>query len=192
MTGKQHLTVGVALGLGLGIAMNYVGIKSNHADGLNSASNILVVGQQVRNIVFSGIIGGLGALVPDIDTSKSIIARQFTKLITILIWIFALSFVMKIPIIDNASKLFKNNIFIIIFAINLTLGKMSPHRGYTHKFLGTLVFLICAYNIFTFNYFLAFTLGYLVGHIVMDGEIMHFFEFRLPFVTSKGKVRIHH
>ena len=76
----------------------------------------------------------------------------------------------------------------------LIIGKLSPHRMFTHKWLGTFLFCGCVYFIGNIYLTLGFTMGYIL-HIVCDrfsprGKNLKFFEFKLPCRNSKNKTTI--
>ena len=82
----------------------------------------------------------------------------------------------------------------IIFCVLTILGKLSPHRMFTHKWLGTLAFCSCVYFIGDTYLALGFSMGYIL-HIVCDrfsprGKNLRFFEFKLPCKNSKNKTTI--
>ena len=89
---------------------------------------------------------------------------------------------------------FKNYFAAIIFCVLTILGKLSPHRMFTHKWLGTLAFCSCVYFIGDTYLALGFSMGYIL-HIVCDrfsprGKNLRFFEFKLPCKNSKNKTTI--
>lgn len=195
MTGKQHLAIGSTVGLAVGVIVNYTSLKGNFHEGLHGVKDIVILSKSISILIGYIVAGGIGALVPDIDCEKSIIAKQFNRGLVILFWAFIIgTFIFKLSvkrISGNSLQVIKEHIYLTVFVINTTLGKMSPHRGYTHKILGTSIFLICIFNLLSLNYSIAFALGYIIGHIVMDGEFFRFFQIRFPLTNTKGKLKIH-
>lgn len=93
---------------------------------------------------------------------------------------------------SKARQVFNKVLTFSIIAI--VLGKLSPHRMFTHKWLGTLMF--CGSVYLTGNIYLAlgFSMGYIL-HIVCDrfsprGKNLKFFEFKLPCKNSKNKTTV--
>ena len=88
----------------------------------------------------------------------------------------------------------KNCTATIMFCITTILGKLSPHRMFTHKWLGTLMFCGSVYLTGNLYLSLGFAMGYIL-HIVCDrfsprGKNLKFFEFKLPCKNSKNKTTI--
>ena len=81
-----------------------------------------------------------------------------------------------------------------MFCITTVLGKLSPHRMFTHKWLGTVLFCYSVYLMGNRFLTIGFTMGYIL-HIVCDrftprGKNLKFFEFKLPCKNSKNKTMI--
>ena len=97
--------------------------------------------------------------------------------------------------IYNFNKFLNLNVEgIVLFSILTILGKLSPHRMFTHKWLGLLLFCLSTYLMG--NEFLAvgFTMGYIL-HIIADritknGKYLNFFQFKLPLKNSRNKFTI--
>ena len=92
--------------------------------------------------------------------------------------------------IGKGSTLF----FIIFFAMLIILGKLSPHRMFTHKWFGTTLFCFSVYTLGNTYLTIGFTMGYVL-HIVCDrfsprGKKLKFFEFKLPCRNSKNKINV--
>jgi inner membrane protein len=191
MTGKQHLSIGIILGLGAGIVFSLPEIKSINSINIESIKSMKPI---INTVISTTVVSGLSALLPDIDSKASIASQNFSRAVTVLLVLFGLVSWFKPallqPIRTESYSWAKQNIFISIFMINIILGKLSPHRGYTHRVIGTSVFLLCAFMLLSSKLFISFSLGYLVAHILADGEGIRFFEPRLPFISRKGKLKI--
>ena len=182
MKGKEHMIVGTTATATMGIG--------------------LVINNNIGNVAYliPLVIGGfIGSYMPDIDSRKSKASQVFNKLIMILVVALLLgnSFGLALSI-DDIVNIFKytseNYIGLIFFCINTILGKLSPHRMYTHKILGTIMFCWSVYLIGNKYLALGFTTGYIL-HIVCDrfsprGKNLKFFELKLPCRNSKNKTAI--
>lgn len=186
MSGKIHGFIGLVVAIILWIGYTL---------GLSGVMKI--------NILISMMIGSfVGSLIVDIDCKRSKASKVFSAIITILIWIIILIMlcekynIFDFPIMKflEYKKLIYNRsgLGLISFAILITLGKLSPHRQFTHKWFGTLLFAITA--IITFNKFVA--VGFIVGymsHILADKLTpagVKFLEFKLPLCDRRGKFSI--
>ena len=188
MSGKQHS----AIGLGLAIAI-YM---------------LLVIFTTVRIYypeAFQILLGTfISSFLVDIDSERSKASQLFTRIVTILLWaIILLIAVTKYAHIGNLNSIvnylstyfFSLHNFkgLIILVILITLGKMSPHRGFTHKILGTACFLVTVYFTFGLIFSIGFTLGY-VAHLLADKTTsngLRIFELRLPCQDEEGNLKIH-
>lgn len=186
MSGKTHSFIGivVAIILWIGYTMGISGVIK-------------------LEILAPIMIGSLiGSLIVDIDCKRSKASQIFTGVVTILIWII-LFFVMCYkyaildfdfikPVIEKIIIYSESKKGLVIFCILVTLGKLSPHRQFTHKWFGTMLFSFVA--IITFNRFVSvgFILGY-ISHILADKLTpagVKFLEFKLPLVDRRGKISI--
>lgn len=144
------------------------------------------------------MLGGsiIGSYIPDIDSEKSKASKIFNRCLTSLIIIFTISYVSgQAFMVENLIfwiKLNKENLAgIISFSILTILGRLSPHRMFTHKILGTSLFCLSAYLIGNIYFTFGFIMGYIL-HIVCDkfttnGKYLNFFDFKLPCKNSKNK-----
>lgn len=186
MSGKTHSFIGmvVAIILWIGYTMGTSGIVK-----LDVLAPIMI-----------GAI--VGSLIVDIDCKRSKASKIFTAVITVVIWIIiflVLSYKYKIvdlsfinAFIGKIMIYCKNKKALVAFALLITLGKLSPHRQFTHKWFGTMLFSITA--IICFNKFIAvgFIVGY-ISHILADKLTpagVKFLDFKLPLVDRKGKISI--
>lgn len=182
MSGKEHMTIGTSASIGLVI-------------GLIGLGNMTISFDMILLI-----LGGIaGSYMPDIDSHKSTASQIFNKVLMFIIIIVALFYCFGIQFntsyIYSINKLLKLNYKgVLLFSILTVLGKLSPHRMFTHKWLGTLMF--CGSVYLTGNIYLAlgFSMGYIL-HIVCDrfsprGKNLKFFEFKLPCKNSKNKTMI--
>ncbi|MCQ2969677.1 MAG: metal-dependent hydrolase [Clostridium sp.] len=179
MKGKEHMIIGTVATatMGVGLFMN-----DNIGDIVNLA------------MLISG--GFIGSYMPDIDSHSSKASQAFNKIIMILMLALAVGYGLGLALsVDDILNVFKytskNYIGLIFFCVNVVLGKLSPHRMFTHKILGVILF--CS-SVFLIDKYLAlgFTTGYIL-HIICDrfspkGKNLRFFEFKLPFMNSRNKV----
>lgn len=147
------------------------------------------------------LIGGsfVGSYMPDIDSEKSKASSVFNKVVTILIIAFTITYVSgQLLMVENLFSWVKINkeslAGIVSFSIITILGKLSPHRMFTHKILGTALFCYSVYLMGNLYFTFGFTLGYLL-HIVCDkftknGKYLRFLEFKLPCKNSKNKTKL--
>ena len=155
MSGKEHMTIGTSAAIGLVIGLVFLGNMT-----LNFNMIVLIIG------------GIIGSYMPDIDSHKSTAAQIFNKVLTIAVIIISIFYYCGIKFqmsyIYNFNKFLNLNVEgIVLFSILTILGKLSPHRMFTHKWLGLLLFCLSTYLMG--NEFLAvgFTMGYIL-HIIAD------------------------
>lgn len=182
MSGKEHMTIGTSASVGLII-------------GLITLGNIKI-NLDMLLLIFGGIAG---SYMPDIDSHKSTASQIFNKILMFIIIIIALFFSLGIKFntsyIHSLNKILNlNHKGIILFSILTILGKLSPHRMFTHKWLGTLAFCYSTKLMGNDYLSLGFTLGYVL-HIIADrvtknGKYLKFFQFKLPLKNSKNKFTI--
>lgn len=186
MSGNQHASIGAVSSICiLGILVKVFSLVINPVQ-----SAIIVVGSLV------------GSLMPDIDSKKSKASKAFNKvLLYIIILFFGLNVISDFVNVDGLnsfiSDVINNGFFgsfgMMLFVALVVAGKLSPHRGFTHKWLGTLAFCLVALITFNPNFSIGFIIGYLL-HIVADrftkaGKNLDFLEFRLPCQNSKGNFK---
>ena len=146
-------------------------------------------------IVFGAAVG---SLLPDIDSKKSIASQWFFKIVCsislIAVLMAIVKFILKSDIQMDLSKyvgsfLFIGDYFIssyiglIFFIIFVIIGKFSNHRGFTHRILGTTMFIIIALATFHSYLSLGLIIGYL-AHLIADATTpagLKFFELKKPF-----------
>ncbi|WP_300379845.1 metal-dependent hydrolase [Clostridium sp.] len=179
MKGREHLAIGVTATSIMGLAV----FNLNNDQNLNSFIPLI-----------SGSI--VGSYLPDIDAEKSKASQTFNKVLVITLLLFVLIY--KMNIINNVMEILSTSIaqnkHSLYFIILITLGKLSPHRMFTHKWFGTMLFFYTIYNIGNIYLTLGFIMGYTL-HIVGDrfsanGKHLNFFEFKLPCMNSKNKFSI--
>lgn len=183
MNGKQHATIGTVGALGL----TYVASTTQGVD-------LTAVG---LTTVLAGAV--IGSWAPDIDSKKSKGAQLFNKIFMGAIIAYAgLNFLGDVTgshvfdlIMQSTRDSVLGNIGLLLFIATTIAGKLSPHRGFTHKWFGTLLFCGTAMMTFNSNFAFGFIVGYVL-HLIADkttkaGKHMNFLEFRLPCVDSKGK-----
>ncbi len=179
MTGKQHMIIGTTASMTMGTYL----IMSNS---ISSPMPIIYL--------LSGSF--IGSYMPDIDSDKSKASKTFNKLFTSLIITFTITYVtgqaLLVENLINWINLNKENLSgIILFSILTILGKLSPHRMFTHKILGTFLFCLSIYLIGNLYLTFGFIMGYLL-HITCDrftknGKHLKFFELKLPCKNSRNK-----
>lgn len=146
------------------------------------------------------IVGGfVGSYMPDIDSHNSKARQAFNKILTFSVIALVMAYVLGIAlsvtdILNFIEKNSSNYIGMILFCITTVLGKLSPHRMFTHKFIGTIMFCLSVYLIGNIYLSLGFAMGYIL-HIVCDrfsprGKNLRFFEFKLPCKNSKNKTTV--
>lgn len=186
MSGKQHTGIGTVGSLGVILFLaKVVGIVLNPLQ-----SSIIVAGSL------------LGSLMPDIDSKKSKASQLFSKVLFYIVIVFAgLDFVSGFINIESLDALFKSVVMdgffgsfgMIFFLCLVVAGKLSPHRGFTHKWLGTLLFCISSVIAFESYFAFGFIIGYLLhlaaDRFTKDGKNLRFFELRLPCQNSKGNFK---
>ena len=186
MTGKQHVGRGVAGTIGfMAVLSSVVGVVLNP---------IMSVSMLVGSV--------LGSYMPDIDSKKSKASQVFNKVLLYIIVAFGVSNILSTAlnltfleeILKHASGGMLGNFGLVLFALLALAGKLSPHRGFTHKWFGTGLF--CASTFIAFNqaFAIGFTIGYAL-HILADrttsaGKHLNFLEFRLPCQNSKGDFKL--
>ena len=182
MSGKEHMTIGTSASIGLVIGLIGLGNMSINFDMI-----ILILGAIA------------GSYIPDIDSHKSTASQVFNKVLMFIIIIIALFYTFGIKF--NTSYIYPlnkildlNSKGIILFSILTVLGELSPHRMFTHKWLGTLAFCYSTTLMGNDYLSLGFSLGYIL-HIIADritknGKYLRFFQFKLPMKNSKDKFTI--
>lgn len=183
MNGKQHVAIGVTASVGATILTSV-----SAGNGMNPVTLGLVA-----------VGGALGSYMPDIDSKRSKASQLFNKVllgaiagygvVNVLADLFGINF-LKDLMVSSTGNL-TSNLWLMIFIALTIAGKLSPHRGFTHKWFGTAMFCIVAYLTFNVQFATGFVIGYLL-HIAADrttpdGKNLKFFEFRLPCQNSKGK-----
>lgn len=197
MSGKQHSTIGflVACVLGAGISLNALDVVS-------------------VKILLPMTLGAIvGSLIVDIDSKRSKASQQFTKVVMYLIWSYVLVDLLSKVTTDNSvlemishslgaggsylvgqvMEFFTGSIGMVLFCVLVTLGKFSPHRQFTHKWFGTLLFLFVGYIAFSDLFFIGYTIGYVL-HIVCDKTTkagLDFLDFKLPMQNKKNEFSMH-
>ena len=182
MKGKEHMMIGTTATatMGIGFLMN-----NNMGDVVHLVP--LIAG------------GFIGSYMPDIDSHKSKASQVFNKILMILMVALVVGYSFGLALsVDDILNIFKytseNYLGLVFFCVNTVLGKLSPHRMFTHKILGTTSFCWSVFLIGNKYLALGFTTGYIL-HIVCDrfsprGKNLKFFEFKLPCRNSKNKTSV--
>ena len=183
MTGKQHSTIGISAGA---IASyTYLG-------GDFSPVHLVTV---VGPVVVGSFIG---SYLPDIDSKKSKASQAFNKILLAVILSLGVAHYLELPILEEVMGFVKNtflgNLGLLMFLVNTVLGKLSGHRLYTHRIVGTGVFVVSSLLAFNSAFAYGLILGYLL-HIAADrttadGKNLKFFRIQLPMTNSKGKLHV--
>ena len=128
MKGKEHMMIGTTATatMGIGFLMN-----NNIGDVVHLVP--LIAG------------GFIGSYMPDIDSHKSKASQVFNKIIMILMVALVVGYSFGLALsVDDILNIFKytseNYLGLVFFCVNTVLGKLSPHRMFTHKILGTTSF----------------------------------------------------
>lgn len=183
MTGKQHCTIGTVAGL----VGSYVYLGGNLAP-----KNLATV---VAPVVAGAFIG---SYIVDIDSKKSKASQAFNKILLWVILGLGATFYLDLPILDKVMSMVRDtgfgNFGLLIVLVNLILGKLSGHRLYTHRWIGTSVAIGSAFMAFNFMFACGYSLGYIL-HILADrttadGKNLKFFKVQLPMTNSKGKFHV--
>lgn len=179
MSGKAHSIIGVTTVSAFLIVSLLIGINRFTL----SESLFMVLGSLI------------GSLIVDIDCKRSKATQAFNKALTYTILGFICLiclnklFGFKINILIN----FTPNITLILFGIVTVLGKMSPHRQFTHKVLGTCTFILLSYFSFPLYFTIGFSVGYIL-HIIADKTTsngLNFLDFKLPLQDREGNLKYH-
>lgn len=166
MTGKTHLTVGIAAGL------------------------TLAAGNSIENQAILILAAAVGSLIPDLDHPRSKINQRVLLLKNRLFKMITYSLMggglIYLDTILNSSG-FK---ILRLLGLTLILVGLSRHRGFTHSLLGLVLFSGIVY-IGTSNYnlyvaFVGFVIGY-VSHLVLDLVTVQGIELLYPY---KKNIRI--
>ncbi|WP_170272240.1 metal-dependent hydrolase [Clostridium tarantellae] len=190
MNAKGHAIIGAACGAMVGATLNAV--SPEFLDVGNKTNTALYMVSVIK--CTAGAV--IGALIVDIDTKKSKASQFFVKVLLALIWAYVAISILNIGFLNNLLKDYYYEIsthtVIVSFAILCTLGKLSPHRQFTHKVVGTTVFCIVAYYLFEQATAIGFMVGY-ISHILLDKTTkagLKFFDIKLPLQDSRGNVKI--
>lgn len=182
MKGKEHMIVGTTATatMGIGFLMN------------NNLENVMCLVPLV--------VGGfIGSYMPDIDSHNSKAAQVFNKLFMILVLALLVGYSLGLALsVKDIANFIRNSgenyLALVFFAVTIVLGKLSPHRMFTHKIIGTTMFCSSVYLLGNKYLALGFTTGYIL-HIVCDrfsprGKSLKFFQLKLPCRNSKNKLSI--
>lgn len=192
MSGKVHSIIGITTTALLGSAYMLYTL------GAIDSSTLL--------LLMSGAL--IGSLMPDIDSKRSIASQKFTSLAVIFLIVFsAIAIANSINSRAQLTQSLETTIHsvpvqwvkqmleqvtdlsgLLVFLVLTTLGKLSPHRGFTHKVMGTFCFCAVAFIAFNNTFATGFTSGYLL-HILADKMTpagLTFLEIVFPLQKSNG------
>lgn len=157
----------------------------------------------VKPVMWLCLLGALvGSLIVDICSKKSKAAQAYTKIAFIVLAGYVLFNIVgtyAFKSLPSSAEVFKNvmlsenGIRLIPFIVVVFLGKVSPHRQFTHKILGTTLMIGTAYFGFKYDFTVGFAIGYL-AHIVADKTTkagLKFFDLKLPMRTANGSYSFH-
>lgn len=185
MSGKTHSIIGVAITLVFLILPSVVGLLPT------------------KPVMWLCILGAfVGSLMVDIDSKKSKAAQLYTKVaffLLVVYVIFNIAGTYAFKSLPSSAEVFKNimlsenGLKLLPFIIVVFLGKVSPHRQFTHKILGTTLMIGTAYFGFKYDFTVGFAIGYL-AHILADKTTkagVKFFDLKLPMRTASGSYSFH-
>ena len=194
MSGKVHSIIGITTAALLGSAYMLYSL------GAIDSSTLL--------LLMSGSLAG--SLMPDIDSKRSKASQKFTSLAIIFLSIFTIiaitnsinnkaqltivqtleTTIHSVPVqwVKQMLEQVTDLSGLLVFLMLTTVGKLSPHRGFTHKVMGTFCFCTVAFIAFNNTFATGFTSGYLL-HILADKMTpagLTFLELVFPLQKSNG------
>lgn len=165
MLGKTHFVVGTA------------------------ASLMLTQPQSLQDIILAVGVGGVGALISDIDVDTSGSHKYVSKLITasvlIIVAVFAAEKIWNIGIINQIisdSNYARIAIGTILFIAICAFGKNQPHRSFMHSILA-LVIMSAAIGMIWEDLVIYFAIGF-ASHLITD--MFNFKKVRLLYPLKGG------
>lgn len=197
-SGKVHAAIGVTTTL--------VGV---------TAYSVLTKEFRPSLFVEAGVGAYVGSLIVDIDSKKSIGSQIFNKIFLTLMVVFVLlpmfskvlinvvdvkdgldalssteqfAFSLRKLVSSISTYIVRSNLGLYLFVLITILGKLSPHRQFTHKILGTVCFLVSGWLALQTNFFIGYAVGFLL-HLVADATTpagLKFFDIKLPLQKSDG------
>lgn len=196
MSGDKHACIGMTLAGAVGGSMLYGSVNNFSKSGLV----VMVAGSL------------LGSLIVDIDSKKSKASQKFNQIflysiIGILTLKFAGNYIQTYRgfldmlfkslgstynTVTSGSSIVVNYFGAFMFIVVTILGKLSPHREFTHKWFGTSIFLVVGYITFNKLFFIGYSIGY-IAHILADKTTpagIDFLDFKLPCKNSKGSWKV--
>lgn len=177
---RGHMIGGAVAGVGCGLVSNSLGIT----DGFSS--------------VFLGTaVATASALLPDIDTRSkiqkifngAIVVSALTVLSLNRLDLDFLSPLKMVSMNDGVTGI----LGVFIIAIYLVLGRLSPHRQFTHKIIGIGLFFVGALLLLD-RQILWFSVAGFLSHIVLDMFTpagLKVLDIKLPLQDSHGKFGVH-
>lgn len=203
-SGKTHAIIGVSASVIVGYAMTMNDFQFSDINSIQAAGMHLSNTARFMIPMISGAV--IGSLIVDIDSKRSKASQFFAKSLTLIVVLFTLfNLLFKYGINLNGTttligkllemivSYFTSSTGMIMFSIFTILGKLSPHRGFTHKWFGTTCFLTSAFFSMNRIMFIGFSIGYIL-HLIADNyltkEKIYFKKFRLPCQNANGKINI--
>lgn len=209
MKGQTHAIIGGTTALLVGAGLTYMN------GGVHTLNSGVKVGETITAMVSGGVIAGF---LVDADSKKSKASQMVSRIAVGLCWLFLLAFISKRSEVSHllaghkqiaagvATFSVKANYItglilsycksswaLSVFCVLVTLGKLSPHRGFTHRILGIISFCVTAWFTFSAPFAIGFIIGYIM-HPLADKQTedgVEIFELRLPLQNSKGELSIH-
>lgn len=165
MLGKTHLAVGTATTL------------------------LILQPHSMKELILGVTIGGLGALIPDIDVNSSTSHKEANRIVAYSFIMFFLcviaDWIFKAGIYTSLKR--NHNAFLIVIGLILFIGicafgKETPHRSFMHSLL-CLVLLSCCLSLIYAKMVPYFVVGFL-SHIIVD--LFNFKRVMLLYPYKKG------
>lgn len=165
MLGKTHLAVGIA------------------------SSLLIMHPDSVQDMILAVGIGGLGALIPDIDVGTSKSHKDANKIIALSFIIAGLAFVADaiwsfgiLSMILNDSNYYTIAVGAVLFIGLCIFGKNQPHRSFMHSILA-LILMSAAIGLIWIDMVPYFAIGFL-SHIITD--LFNYKKVRLLYPLKVG------
>ena len=148
--------------------------KKTHVACANLISLSLIRPSSIQELLITVGVSTLGGLLPDVDlkdsTSDKIFDRLMTSLITIIIMSIIINHYFNINlynVIKGYNNIFNYIICLSLFIIMSYLGSKTPHRSFTHSFLGLFIYSAILSYSFNDQVVTIFFISYL-SHLILD------------------------
>ncbi|AAK79057.1 inner membrane protein [Clostridium acetobutylicum] len=164
MTGKTHISIGL----------------------MSSAAVLSVNNPTPENIAVGLAVGVLGALMPDIDTSRSKVSYNLRKIVVYAALVIVGAYILMAnfyPEVEKTNLFLKNmgvyklkdyipynlklsNAGLLIIVGCIIFSKFTKHRSFSHSILGLILFTV-GVKLLLGNIFIYFAVGF-ISHMVAD------------------------